>query len=225
MPLFIVSSWKETGTGAKAQEWVKSLAKEIALITQEKEIIVLPPFTALSATSEEIKQQNLPIKIGAQDISRFEEGKHTGEVSASMVAEFASYVMLGHSERRSQLGETDEIVAEKIKLAKKYNLTPIVCVSEIDQAAALKRLINDFTDLIAYEPVFAIGTGKPDTPQNANEVAEKIKTILPGAYVLYGGSVDGSNAKGFTQQKNLSGVLVGNRSLDPNFFLEILRNA
>lgn len=209
---------------AQARAWVNSLAKEIFPLVKGKEIIVLPPFTALSAVSKDLKQLNLPIKIGAQDISRFEEGKHTGEISAVMVAEFASYVMLGHSERRSQLGETDEIVAEKVRLAKKYNLTPMVCVSEIPQAEALKKLINDFSDLIAYEPVFAIGTGKPDTPDNANEVAGQIKSIFPQARVLYGGSVDGSNAKEFTQQKNLSGVLVGNRSLDPNFFLEILKN-
>lgn len=224
MSFILISSWKETGSIKETKEWVKNVAQEKAQLKKAK-IIVCPPFTALSALTESVAANNLPINIGTQDVSRFEEGKHTGEVSAAMVAEFAKYVMLGHSERRTELGETDEIVAQKVKLAKKYNLTPIVCVSKVEQAEALKNLFGEFDDLIAYEPVFAIGTGNPDTPQNANEVAGNIKEILSKAQVLYGGSVDGQNANGFIEQKNLSGVLVGNRSLNAAFFLEILRHA
>lgn len=225
MPSLFVANWKENGTISQAQDWIKTFAKKRSVLNQGKNVVVCSPFTALSTISEVIKKERLPIAIGAQNVSHFEEGRYTGEVSARMLAEFASYTIIGHSERRNNFGETDQIVAEKVKLAEKYNITPIVCISELEQVKNMQNFVSNFTDIIAYEPLFAIGSGNPDTPENANMVAEKIKEIFPQVMVLYGGSVDGTNVASFIKQDHISGVLLGNRSLDGNFFLEIVRNA
>lgn len=219
-----MANWKEHGTIEESNNWVKEFAKNRSLL-KDIEVVVCPPFTTLSSIPQLIRAQQLPIAIGAQDISRFEEGKHTGEVSAKMVSEFASYVIIGHSERRSDSGDTDEIVAQKVKLAQKHNLAPIICISEMKQVEALKNLVPSFAGLIAYEPLFAIGTGNPDTPENANAMAEKVKAIFQNTRVLYGGSVDGNNVALFLKQGQIEGVLVGNRSADASFFLEIVKNA
>lgn len=220
----LVANWKEYGTKAQLDAWINQIALQKQAISDNK-VILCPPLTLLSIASDLVVNGGLPISIGAQNVSRFEEGKYTGEVSAEMIAEFASYVIVGHSERRQDLGETDATVAKKVTFLNAAKLTSIVCVSEVSQVIALRNLVGTYEDIIAYEPLFAIGTGNPDTPENASEMAKKIKNIFPNTQVIYGGSVDDSNLKGFLQQEHISGVLVGNRSLDGSFFLEIVRQA
>lgn len=222
--VILVANWKEYGTLEETKMWAKAISHEKQAL-EERTIIVCPPFTALSTMNALKREYELPISVGAQDVSRYEEGKHTGEISAKMLAELTSYVIIGHSETRRNCKLTDEDVAKKVQAASSANITPIVCVEEISQAHALKKMLPEFTGIIAYEPPTAIGTGNPASPNQANTVAKQIKEIFPTVSVLYGGSVDGNNASGFLQEEIVTGFLIGNRSLDPNFFLEIVKNA
>lgn len=218
----IVANWKEKGTIEEAQKWIYSVAKEKVLLNFQ--LVVCPPFTILATLAQLIKKENLQISLGAQDVSQFHEGKHTGEVSPDALQELATFVIVGHSERRKDFGETNEIVAQKVNLAIRHNLIPIVCISDIGQVLALKTLLPNFSHFIAYEPLFAIGSGQADTPENADSIACQINAILPRVQVIYGGSVDSKNIALYMRQKNLKGVLVGDRSADVNFFLEVIRN-
>lgn len=164
--------------------------------------------------------------VGAQDVSPFAEGAYTGEVSAQQVREFATYVIIGHSERRKDFGETEEIISRKIDQAIKNSLIPIVCISDIKQIGNLKFEIGNSSSLVvAYEPLSAIGSGEADDPKNADEMARKIKEITPDVFVLYGGSVSAENVHDFTQMPHIDGVLVGGASLDPQEFSKIITNA
>lgn len=221
----IIANWKEKGTIGEAQKWMSEVAKEKALPNLNLQLVVCPPFTILPVLAQFIKKENLQIFLGAQDVSQFHEGKHTGEISPDALQELAKFVIIGHSERRRDFGETDEIVAQKVNLATRHNLIPIVCVSDIGQVLALKTLLSDFSYFFAYEPLFAIGSGQADTPENADSIARQINAILPRAKIIYGGSVDSKNIIFYMRQKNLKGVMIGDRSADINFFLEVIRNA
>ena len=223
----LVANWKQSGTRVNAIAWTDTFDRERGVFTVDTQIVVCPPLKALDLIKQEVKNRKLPIAVGVQDIDlhTFEGEKNTGSVSPALLADSASYAIIGHSETRRNLQLTDGDVAKKVTIAKKHNLIPIVCISEIEQVAALKKLLGEFYGIIAYEPLFAIGTGNPDTPEGANDVASAVKEMFPEVAVLYGGSVDGSNVKEFLNQVQISGVLVGNRSVDPAFFLEIVKNA
>lgn len=225
--IILVANWKQSGTKEQALVWVNTVNQKKDLLRTAEQIIVCPPLVLAALVAQAVQEKGLPIAVGAQDIDNrvFEGEKNTGEVGPNLLADCATYVIIGHSETRKNRGLTDENVAQKVALTKKHNLIPIVCVSEIAQAQKLLRFHEDFDGIIAYEPLFAIGSGNPDSPEGANNVASQIKEIFPEVTVLYGGSVDGDNVKGFLNQEHISGVLVGNRSLDPSFFLEIVKNA
>lgn len=161
---------------------------------------------------------NFPLLIGSQDISPFEVGSFTGEEPALILKQFADVSIIGHSERRQNFNESDELIAKKITQANSQSITPLLCVQGEETA------IPEGVSLIAYEPVFAIGTGNPDTPQNANEVSGKIKQKKEGLTVLYGGSVNSENAKAFLEQDNISGLLIGKASLDAEEFVKIINH-
>ena len=164
-------------------------------------------------------------KLGGQNISQFDEGPYTGEMSAKQIKEFAEYVLVGHSERRKNFFETDEIVNAKILQAFKNGLAPIVCVSNLEQTQAIQNAVKGKTGLIvAYEPIFAIGSGTADTPENADKMAKSIKDILGEVFVLYGGSVTPVNINGFAKMSSIDGVLIGRASLDAKEFYEIIQN-
>ncbi len=228
---FIVGNWKSNKTLQQAKTWLA----EFSIFNfqfSNKEVVICPPFTLLSVLKSSIINHKSFLKLGAQDISPFEEGSYTGEVSAKQIKEFADYVIIGHSERRKYFGEDEEVIVQKIDQALKHALTPIVCVSSLAQSSKLKtqnyssKLKNSGkTMIIAYEPIFAIGTGSPDTPENADAVAKEIKQLLPDTSVIYGGSVTSKNVKSFTQMPNIDGVLVGGASLDPQEFSKIITNA
>lgn len=211
--LFIIANWKSNKTTVEAREWLESIT------TSNKEIIICPPFTLLSTVNELITRLQLPIKVGAQDISPFDSGAYTGEVNARQIKEFADYVIIGHSERRQNFQEEDSILEQKIAMAIKYQITPLFCVQ--GQATFIPKGV----DIIAYEPVLAIGTGNADTPKNADTVAKAIKEKNSISFVLYGGSVTADNIKSFTEMPNVDGVLVGAASLDSQEFIKIINNA
>lgn len=205
---------------ADSVAWLDQVASEKDVLADDKTVIVCPPFTLLQALKYKIDTFGSLIAVGAQNVSAFEEGTHTGEVAASQLKEFCSYVIVGHSERRKEFGETDEQIAEKVKLTLASGMMPILCVQDENTP------IPEGVTMVAYEPIFAIGTGKPDTPENANKVCRKIRTKNSDVNaVLYGGSVTSQNVHSFTNQEAIDGVLVGSASLDAIKFIEIVQNA
>lgn len=218
--LYIVANWKANKTGQEATTWLQHMANGLwRMAKNEIEVIVCPPFTLLSPMSFYIKQHNLPLILGSQDVSPFGMGAYTGEVTAEQLKEFVDYVIIGHSERRAHFHETDEMIARKVGKTKGYGLIPIICVQGSDTP------IPAGAEVIAYEPGFAIGSGNPDTPENAEKVARTIKERYHIPSVLYGGSVSGENVNSFTAIPNIDGVLVGGASLDASSFMKIMENA
>ncbi len=227
--LFLVANWKSNKTSTETKEWLeeyqRSKIKDPANSagrqrSNEKEVIVCPPFTLLSTMKSFIDDKNLPIKLGGQNVSPFDAGAYTGEIHAKQVKEFADYVIIGHSERRNNFGETDEILAIKVKRSITAGLTPIFCIQN-ETTPVPEEVI-----LAAYEPPTAIGTGNPDTPENAERVAKIVKEKNPHiAYILYGGSVTQDNIRGFVEMEHINGVLVGGASLDTLKFTALIKNA
>ena len=219
--LLIVANLKSYKTENEAKEWLENFKKikEPGQNLENKEIVICPSFTLLSLFSLYISDNNLPVKIGAQNTSPFDEGAYTGEVNAKQIKDFADFVLIGHSERRNNFGETDDMLSKKTELSLKYGLTPIFLVQGKD------NLIPQEIKIIAYEPIFAIGSGNPDTPENANQIASLIKSKNNIYQILYGGSVTSENVKSFTGMVNISGVLVGGASLDPEELIKIIKNA
>lgn len=214
------------------------------------EVAVIPPYTDLRSVQTLVDGDRLSIGYGAQDVSAHESGAYTGEISAAMLAKLGcSYVVVGHSERREYHGETDELVAEKAKVALTAGMTPIVCVGEglaVRQEgthlafcmAQVDRSVAGLTPeqvagmVIAYEPVWAIGTGEVATPEDAQEVCAGIRAQVREAYgdaaadgvrILYGGSVKANNVAGIMTQPDVDGALVGGASLVVEEFSAICR--
>jgi len=221
---FIVANWKSNKTEYEAKNWLDGL-KIKDLLLMNKEIIVCPSFTALPILKSLIISHKSNIKLGAQNISPFDEGAYTGEVNAKQVKEFADYVIIGHSERRKNFSESKEMINLKIEQAFKNGLIPILCISDLKQIHDSKFITHNSSVIVAYEPIFAIGTGTPDTPENADQMAINIKNILGQIPVLYGGSVIPANISAFSEMPNIDGVLIGGASLDAKEFYAIIQNA
>jgi len=219
--LFIVANWKCNKTVVEAEEWIEQFSIFNFQFSKNLEIILCPPFTLLYSLKLLITNYQLPIILGAQDVSPFPDGAYTGEVSARMLKDLGvEYVIIGHSERRRYFKEGDQVLENKVREVIDFGLIPIFCVQ--NSTDPVPRGVK----IVAYEPVFAIGTGSPDTPENAEKQAEIIKNILgQEIIVLYGGSVNEENVAIFCQQKDLSGVLIGGASLDPEKFIKIINYA
>jgi triosephosphate isomerase len=218
--LLIVANLKSYKTEIEAKEWLEAFKKikEFEQNLSQKETVICPPFTLLSLFHSFILDNALPASVGAQNISSFDEGAYTGEINARQVKDFAEFVLVGHSERRKNFNEKEEELSRKVEFSLKHGLTPIFLVSGSDD------LIPAGVKIVAYEPVFAIGSGTPDNPENANSTSAKIKGKNVEK-VLYGGSVNPQNVKSFTGMENIDGVLVGGASLDAKEFIEIVQNA
>lgn len=217
---FIVANWKSNKTILQMEEWFRTINNSpVTFNKEEKEVIICPSFTLLPFVKESIVKSQLSIAVGAQDISPFDEGAYTGEISAKQIKELAEYVIIGHSERRKNFLESDEILFKKVEQALQYGLTPIFCV----QGKETKVPSN--IPIVAYEPIDAIGTGHPDTVENAEDVASFFKNNYSVSHVLYGGSVNAENVSSFTQMPDIDGVLVGKASLEVLEFLGIIKNA
>ncbi len=216
--LFIAGNWKSNKTRGEAKEWSQALAKKLEghCLVRGVTVVVCAPFTALSQLKEDVQALGLPIALGAQNVSAFDDGAYTGEISARLVHELADWVIIGHSERRTHQHETDEELKHKVIKAKAVGLQVIYCVPDAQAS------VPAGVDIVAYEPVWAIGTGKTDSPENANDVCEKIRERTGVATVIYGGSVTDANVASFVSMPNINGVLPGGASLDPEKFYDLL---
>lgn len=245
----IAGNWKLNKTVSDAVLLTTDLAKLVDNIS-DVEIVVAPVFTALSNVHDVINGTN--IQLAAQDLYWEDSGAFTGEVSAPMLKDVGcDYVIIGHSERRQYFGETNETVNQKVKAALSHELKPIICVGELLEEREtgkteaviedhVKGGIGDLTEsemescVIAYEPVWAIGTGKTATPDQAQEVHSFIRDILKDCYsdklaskirIQYGGSVKPENAAELMSQQDVDGALVGGASLDAESFAEIVKQS
>lgn len=217
--IWIIANWKSNKNIAEALAWIDDVGPNLENRPNLK-IVVCPAFTDIEEVKKAVVVGNYPLIVGSQDLSPFEEGPYTGEESARILADLVDLAILGHSERRQNFGETDQTVSQKVIQAKKYNIIPLVCVQGKDSA------VPPEVKLIAYEPVFAIGTGNPDTPQNAAQVAQSLQAKYgEDVQVLYGGSVTSQNAKAFLQQEEIAGLLIGQASLETEEFLKIVQIA
>jgi len=240
----IIANWKMNPSSLEeTQRLVRNLADK--KLPDNVELIVAPPFTYLDAVKKALPKK---IKLSGQNISFAERGAYTGEISALMLKNLGcEYVIIGHSERRHKMGETDEMVNLKIKVALKTGLKPILAVGEKERGSDIKNILSvQLTSalegleapeigrlIIAYEPVWAIGTGLSDTPDHALSAALLVRKIIGNLYtpdwaadlpVLYGGSVTGENAAEFAGQIGVDGALVGGASLESEEFLKIIKN-
>ncbi len=223
--IWIIANWKSNKTIAEALDWVSQVGPKIPK-TENLKVVVCPTFSCLSEVKKAITVGNFPLLLGSQDLSPFEKGAYTGEESASLLKELVNFSILGHSERRRNFGENNEMIAKKVQQASADNIIPLVCVQDEETPVPID------CNLIAYEPIWAIstgltntpGTGKVDSPEDANKMAGIFKQKYGDQLeVIYGGSVNSSNAKGFIIQKDINGVLPGNASLDAGEFIKIVR--
>lgn len=219
---YIIGNWKSNKNSTETEDWFKTFSELFVgsgnVSSDNVEIVVCPPYILLPLAKKLRDDYKLPVKLGAQDISPFGSGAYTGEVSGSQLSEFVDYVIIGHSERRNNFGEDDKLLTEKVKRAKEAKLRAIFCVQDENTNIA------GGVDIVAYEPIWAIGTGKTDTPDNANRVAQAIKKKWDGDVLIYGGSLTADNVKIFTDTEYIDGVLPGGASLDAVKFWEMIVN-
>jgi triosephosphate isomerase (TIM) len=243
---YVAANWKMHKTVAEAASFVDALLPRIA--ATQSDVVICPPFTALTAVVE--RRYGTAVKVAAQNMHEQEAGAFTGEVSARMLVELdVEAVVLGHSERRQYFGETDEALARKVPAALAAGLEPILCVGESEEArdsgqtqGVLEQQLQadlagvDPAELaavvVAYEPIWAIGTGRTATPEQAQEACAFIRDVLrerggeaDAVRILYGGSVKPANAAELIGQPDIDGALVGGASLDPDEFAAIVEAA
>ncbi|MEN8241194.1 MAG: triose-phosphate isomerase [Chloroflexota bacterium] len=245
----VAGNWKLNNTEDQAITLTRKLMPGLSRIAGVEKLIC-PPFIALPSLHKLLVSSE--IRLGAQNMYWKEAGAYTGEISPKMLAPLCDYVILGHSERRAIFGETDEQINLKVKAALPHKLIPILCVGETDQENQSGRTVEVITRqiraglqaapvnaasqlVVAYEPVWAIGTGRSATPEGANQVIQSTirtslanifgESIADGVRVLYGGSVTEDNARSYFAQPGIDGALVGGASLRPNAFIGIAEAA
>ena len=243
----IAGNWKMYKTPDEAAQTAQQLVERVAGVT-EVDIMIAPTYAALVPVFEVI--QNSPVALGAQNLFWEDEGAYTGEISAPMLKSAGcQYGIIGHSERRQYFGETDETVNKKIQAAIQVGIKPVFCVGETEEERSseqtlsvldkqvkkgLEGLVSDQLDtlIIAYEPVWAIGTGKTATDDQAQEVHQFIRSLVEKNFgtalsdsirILYGGSVKPDNVAGLMSMPDIDGALVGGASLDAESFSKIVR--
>lgn len=246
---FVAGNWKMNKNVEQASAMIQHFIPGLQQVP-EVERVICPPFTSLMIMSAQLTGTG--IGVGAQNMHWAESGAYTGEVSPQMVREFCDYVIIGHSERRAYFGETDETVNKKLKSALSLGLIPIVCIGEtLDEyesgqtgSVVTRQVLEGFKDVdptvaslivVAYEPVWAIGTGRAATAEGANDVLRlHIRPALAQLFgsglaqnlrILYGGSVNAANAAEFFHQPDIDGALVGGASLKVEEFLKIVEAA
>jgi triosephosphate isomerase len=246
----IAGNWKMHGNHLETIQMVQKLSYRLDPGDYERvDVVVCPPFTSLRSAQTVIEADHLFIKLGAQNVYWEEEGAFTGEIAPGMLAKLAvSHVIVGHSERRQLFGETDTDVNRKVKAVLAHGMTPILCVGETGEEReqgsteskvgsqvrlGLEGLTSDevAATVIAYEPIWAIGTGQTATADDAASVAGFVReTVRAGApqaadavRILYGGSVNPGNISGFMAKHDVDGALVGGASLDPDTFASVIR--
>ncbi len=247
----IAGNWKMNLDHLQAIAFVQKLAWSLTDAKHnfsDVEVAVFPPFTDIRSVQTLVSADKLEIAYGGQDVSQHDSGAYTGEISGQFLAQLdAKYVIIGHSERRTLHGETDEIVGAKTKAAIKHGIVPIICVGETAEdlethgpsavpvaqlKVALEGLKADADIVVAYEPVWAIGSGQAATPEQAETVCAALRAVVAESLsadaaaatrILYGGSVKSGNIAGFMREPNVDGALVGGASLDIAEFAAIVR--
>lgn len=247
--LIVAGNWKMNKTVAEALDLVRGLKIELANI-KEVDVVVCPPYTALSEVSKEVLDSNL--KLGAQNMSENGVGAYTGEIAATMLKEFSvRYVILGHSERRQYQKESSELISKKALAVHAASLKPIVCVGETlaeRESGRMQEVLQSQVQgslagltkeqmcetIVAYEPVWAIGTGKTASTEQAQEAHAFIRGLLVGMFddsvarrvrIQYGGSVKAANARELLGQPDVDGALVGGAALEVRSFADIIKNS
>ena len=247
--LIVAGNWKMNKTVAEALDLVRGLKIELANI-KEVDVVVCPPYTALSEVSKEVLDSNL--KLGAQNMSENGVGAYTGEIAATMLKEFSvRYVILGHSERRQYQKESSELISKKALAVHAASLKPIVCVGETlaeRESGRMQEVLQSQVQgslagltkeqmcetIVAYEPVWAIGTGKTASTAQAQEAHAFIRGLLVGMFddsvarrvrIQYGGSVKAANARELLGQPDVDGALVGGAALEFRSFADIIKNS
>jgi len=244
----VAGNWKMNGSRAESAALLAGIKQGLGTV-KKAQVVVCPPFILIPLAAKEL--QGTAVAFGGQNLDAHKSGAYTGEVSGPMLKDFGcTYVIIGHSERRSLYGETDAVVAEKFKAAQDAGLVPILCVGESlaereanQTEAVVARQLDAVVAhvgigalpnaVIAYEPVWAIGTGKTASPQQAQDVHKFIRTriaakdakVADGLRVLYGGSMKAANAKELLAQPDIDGGLIGGASLNAEEFLAICRAA
>jgi triosephosphate isomerase len=247
----IAGNWKMNLDHLQAVAFVQKLHWALKDAKHEDgsvEVAVFPPFTDLRTVQTLLDADKIPFALGAQDLSAHDSGAYTGEVSGAFLAKLANrYVIIGHSERRQYHAETDEVVAAKVKAALRHGLVPVICVGEtLEQreesgptavsvaqlGVALDGVPADAEIVVAYEPVWAIGTGQVASPEQAQEVCAAVRGVVAEKLgdeaaartrVLYGGSVKAANIASFMREPDVDGALVGGASLVVDEFAAIIR--
>jgi len=247
----LAGNWKMNLDHLQSIAFVQKLAwslKDASHDYNGAEVAIFPPFTDLRSVQTLISADKLPLKFGAQDVSAHDSGAYTGEISGAFLKALdCSYVIIGHSERRTLQHEGDDEVAAKVAAAVKHGVVPVICVGETAEdleqhgpsavpvaqlKAALAGLNGNVDIVVAYEPVWAIGSGQAATPEQAEQVAAQLRVVLrevlgddvaDATRILYGGSVKAANIAGFMREPNVDGALVGGASLDLTEFASIVR--
>ncbi len=251
MKKLIAGNWKMNGTYSSSRELINGIITEIKADTSMLErcdFVVCPTYLHLHLAAEIIKGSGLPVEFGAQDCAVTEDGAFTGDISAKMLKDAGcGYVILGHSERRQYHNESDELIAEKAALAHKYGIKTIICIGETEAereagieknvvgdqlASSLPKSASHENTVIAYEPVWAIGTGKTATPKDVAEMHSFIRAKLAERLekseqirILYGGSVKPDNAAELFAVNNVDGALIGGASLKTEQYLAIAKSS
>lgn len=248
---FIAGNWKMNLDHLQAIAFVQKLAWSLSDAKHDAadaEVAVFPPFTDLRSVQTLVAADSLPIAYGAQDVSAHDNGAYTGEVSGAFLAALdCAYVIIGHSERRQYHGESDADVNAKVRAAHRHGLVPVVCVGETAEdleahgpsavpVAQLRAALADVDGtkglVVAYEPVWAIGSGQAATPEQAEQVCAALRSLISelmdpdvaeATRILYGGSVKAANIASFLREPNVDGALVGGASLDIDEFTSIVR--
>ncbi|MFQ5518115.1 MAG: triose-phosphate isomerase [Acidimicrobiia bacterium] len=247
----MAGNWKMNATHLQAIQMVQKLSYRLDPADHDRvDVVVCPPFTALRSVQTVIEADHLRIRLGAQDVHWEEKGAYTGEVSPLMLAKLAvGYVIVGHSERRQLFAEDDAAVRRKLAAVLRADMTPIVCVGETleqREAGDTETLVTGQVEaamtgldgeavaglVVAYEPIWAIGTGRTATPDQAGEVISMIRTTVAQRFggqvadairILYGGSMNAGNVAALMAKRDIDGGLVGGASLDPDGFASVIR--
>lgn len=211
---YFIANWKANKNLKEGAEWIDKFLT-LPIHSDRIKVVICPPHPLIYPLKQKLPT-NTSISLGSQDLSTFESGSYTGEVTAKSLRGLVDFTIIGHSERRKYFNENDEVLFRKTQLAKQYNIEPIYCVRDE------KDKIPYGVKIIAYEPVYAIGSGFNEPIEKVLEMKQKIH-LPPQTALLYGGSIDQNNADSYLSSAEIGGLLVGNASLDPREFFEIVK--